>query len=131
MNSENERGVVVIDTAIAIMAIMIFSVLIIFLSTNNIVENIKLKKETMAAIYITEIFENIGRANYDDINIDNINSYVPQEVNDNYKVDITMQSDFAEVANYENIMKKVIVNLSYQIRGKTYTCSMERIKIKE
>ena len=42
------------------MAVMIFSSLIFAMIFNNAVENVKLKKETMAMIYITEIFETIG-----------------------------------------------------------------------
>ena len=116
---------------IAIIAITIFSTLIVSLMYKNVVENVKLKKETLAMIYITEIFENIGIEMYDNVTEDNISSLVPEEALKNYEVEITVTNDLNGVANNEQIMKKVTIKMSYEVDNKTYSCSMQRMKIKE
>lgn len=131
MKTKKESGLAGIDIIIAIIAVTIFSTLIISLMYSNVVENIKLKKETLAMIYITEIFENIGIETYDNITQENINNLVPSEVNDLYQVEMTITNQLEDVNNNEDIIKKVQVTLTYVIDNKTYTCTMERMKIKE
>ena len=126
MNIKKESGLAGIDTIIAVIAVILFSTLIIFLITNNSLENIKLAKESMAMIYMTEIFENIAIENYDNVTQGNINKFIPSDIQSDYKVDIN-------IVNYgeENIMKKINVTLTYGVGNKDYTCSMERFKTKE
>ena len=131
MKSKKNSGFVAVDMVVAILAIMIFSVLILALTRSNIIENVKLKKETLAMIYITETFENIGIATYDNVTLDNINNLVPQDARDNYLVEMNITTDLTAVDNNDNFMKKVTIKMSYEIGGKTYSCSMERMKIKE
>ena len=83
-------------------------------------------------IHITEIFENIGIESYENITEANIiNSLIPKDVKNNYGVEVSVTNYFPDIQNYEDIMKKVTVKLSYTIEDKQYTCSMERIKGKE
>ena len=131
MKVKKDNGLVGVDMIIAIIAITIFSTLIVSLMYKNVVENVKLKKETLAMIYITEIFENIGIEMYDNVTEDNISSLVPEEALKNYEVEITVTSDLDGVANNEQIMKKVTIKMSYEVDNKTYSCSMQRMKIKE
>lgn len=131
MKSKKNSGFVAVDMVVAILAIMIFSVLILALTRSNIIENVKLKKETLAMIYITETFENIGIVTYDNVTLDNINNLVPQDARDNYLVEMNITTDLTAVDNNDNFMKKVTIKMSYEIGGKTYSCSMERMKIKE
>lgn len=131
MKIKNEKGLAGVDVIIAIIAITIFSTLIISLMYNNVLENVKLKKETLATIYLTETFENIGIENYENITEENINSLVPQEARENYNVEMTVTNEFENVTNNEDIMKKVIVKMSYVVGNKSYSCSMQRMKVKE
>lgn len=131
MKIKKDKGLVGVDIIIAIIAITIFSTLIISLMYNNVIENVKLKRETLAMIYLTETFENIGIESYDNIIESNINNLVPKGARDSYQVEMTVTSDFDDVANNENIMKKITVKMSYEVGNKTYSCSMERMKIKE
>lgn len=131
MKVKKDNGLVGVDMIIAIIAITIFSTLIVSLMYKNVVENVKLKKETLAMIYITEIFENIGIEMYDNVTEDNISSLVPEEALKNYEVEITVTNDLNGVANNEQIMKKVTIKMSYEVDNKTYSCSMQRMKIKE
>lgn len=123
------KGIVGIDIIIAIIAVSIFSTLIFSLMYNNLVENVKLKKETLAMIYMTEIFENIAIADYDDITEQRIIRFVPGDVKNNYNVNIVISNEFEEIG--EDVLKKIQVTLSYTINNKTYSYSMERIKAKE
>lgn len=143
MKVKQEKGFTGIDVAIAIIAITLFSTLIVTLIYNNFLENTKLKKETLAMIYITEIFENVGiqsyekleNGNYEDIGnnsySDNIEKLVPLDITGKYKIDIAISEPFNNIDEKENILKKINVTLTYNINDKKYSCSMERMKIKE
>ena len=131
MKIKKDSGLVGVDMVIAIIAITILSTLIVSLMYNNVIENVKLKKETLAMIYITETFENIGIESYTNVTEDNINDLVPEDAINNYQVEMTVTTDFDDITNNEYIMKKVTLKLSYEVANKTYSCSMERIKIKE
>ena len=121
-----------IDMIIAIVVIIIFSTLMLSLITNNALENVKNAKESMAILYMTEIFENIAIADYKDVLQENVNNFIPQEVLNNYKVGIKINKDFEEIEDKEqDIVKKVYITLTYEIGDKKYSCSMERLKIKE
>ena len=143
MKLKKEKALAGVDVVIAVVAITIFSTLIISLISNNVIENVKLKKDSLAMIYITEIFENIGiesysnleNGDYEDIgNSDyntNIENLIPQEALDIYKVDLVITDQLEDVENNENIIKKIVVTLTYNVNNKNYTYSMERMKIKE
>ena len=131
MKIKKENGIAGVDMIIAIIALTIFSALIISLIYNNVIENVKLKQEALAMIYITEIFENIGIANYEEITEENINTLVPEQIRNSFKVIMNVTTDFEDVENNEGIMKKIEVELSYDITNKTYSYSMQRMKIKE
>lgn len=138
-----ENGLAGIDIIIATIALMLFSTLIVSMMYSNVMENVKLKKETLAMIYITEIFENIGIEDYSNLengSYENIgeNSYadvieniVPEEAKDEYQIDILITDELENVAENEDIMKKIEVTLTYEINNKKYTYSMERMKVKE
>ena len=143
MKIKKENGLAGVDLVIATIAIIAFSTIIVFLMYNNTMENIKLKKETLAMIYITEILENVGIENYlnlvngtyEDIKNNSYNSSIenllPSNMAEGYKVDITITNELKDVENNEDIIKKIIVTLTYSINNKNYTYSMERMKIKE
>ena len=143
MKLKKEKALAGVDVVIAVVAITIFSTLIISLISNNVIENVKLKKDSLAMIYITEIFENIGiesysnleNGDYEDIgNSDyntNIENLIPQEALDIYKVDLVITDQLEDLENNENIIKKIVVTLTYNVNNKNYTYSMERMKIKE
>ena len=140
MKIKKEKGLAGVDMVIAIIAIMIFSTLIISVMYNNVLENVKLKKETLAMIYLTEIFENVGIEPYDSqayngigeefTSITQENSLVSQEILDRYNVEMAVTTNLEGVSENQ-ILKKIKVRLTYVVGDKTYECSMERMKIKE
>lgn len=143
MKVKKENGLAGVDLVIATIAIIAFSTIIVFLMFNNTMENVKLKKETLAMIYMTEIFENVGiedysnlaNGNYEDINNNSydisIENLLPLNMQKGYKVDITITNELENVENNEDIIKKIVVTLTYSINNKDYTYSIQRMKIKE
>lgn len=130
MNIKKNSGLAGIDIVIAIIAIVIFTTLILALMYNNAMENIKIVKETLAMVYITEIFENIGIADFDEVTAGNENNFIPKEVNKNYEVNLKIEDEFEDLEK-QNIIKKINIIIKYEIGDKTYSCSAERLKAKE
>lgn len=131
MKIKNEKGFVGIDAAIAIIAVVVFSGLIISLMYNNFLENVKIKREALASIYLTEIFENIAVTDYGDITQDYVNGaesgIISNEIGEQgFTVNLTVTED-----DEEKITKKITATISYEVNDKKYEHTMERIKIKE
>lgn len=121
-----------IDMIIAVFSVIVFSVIILTLISNNVLENVKTTKETMAMIYMTEIFEKIGIADYDAVLEENKDSFVTEEILNNYEVEMEVTDTFENIEEKnEPILKKIKLTLKYEIGNKTYSCSMQRLKIKE
>lgn len=133
MKSNKEKGFVGIDMVLAILAIMIFSALIASLMYTNTLENLKVRRQTLATIYLTETLENIGIATYDEVIQENANNFVPENLEeDKYNIEITISDENDIIKNEEeNIIKKVVATISYELGNKNYQHSIERIKIKE
>ena len=113
----------------AIIAFMIFTPLIFGLIFNNAVENAKLEKEAMAMIYITDIFEKIGEKSYEYVTETQILAkLVSTEVRNKYHVEVNVQDIFKNSNNYEDIVKRITITLSYQVNGEIYSVTMKRIK---
>lgn len=117
-----------IDIIIAVVAIIIFSTLILSLITTNVTGNVKIAKETIAMIYMTEIFENIGTADYGNVTESNIDKFIPSNVSGDYEVEFKVTEHKPNSEADGEIMKKIELTLKYKIGDKTYECSMERLK---
>ena len=136
---KNNNGFVGVDMTIAVFAIIIFSTLIVSLMFNTFLENLKIKKEALATIYLTETLENVGIVNYDDITQENIDSgvinLIPPDIESyNYTMKIEVLTDSLSLSDAQKqtgIVKKVKATISYIIGNKNYQYIMERAKIKE
>lgn len=143
MKIRDNKGLAGVDMIIAIIAVMIFSTLIVSMMYSNVMENVKLKKETLAMIYITEIFENVGIENYDNLSVgsyedivantydDYIEGLIPEDLLEGYEVDVVIKNELEGVTTNEDILKKVQLTLTYEVGDKIFSSSMERMKIKE
>lgn len=137
MNIKSKKGFVGIDMTLAIVAVIIFSVLIIALLNNIFSHNLKVNKKALATVYLTETLENIGIAKYEDItqeNIDNkVINLIPQEaLEKGYTIDIKVDEKInLEDEETEDIFKKIKVTISYNVKNKNYEYYMERLKAKE
>ena len=126
----NKKGLTGVDISIAVIAIILFSSIILSLMYNVKLENLKIKAKIQANIYLTEIAEKIGVADYDDVTSENTNLF-PGEITDAYiaKIEVSKFSD--EDTSKEDIIKKVKITISYKIGNKTYEESLQRLKVKE
>ena len=133
MNIKDNKGFVLTDMVLAIIAIMIFSILIVSLMYNNSLENLKIKREALATIYLTETLENIGIANYSEVTEENIENLIPADaIEKKYNIELKIKdTELADTQKTEDIIKKVTATISYKVGNKDYTLSMERTKIKE
>lgn len=122
---KNKNGFVSVDMAVAIVSVMLFSVLIISLISSNTFGNVKIKKDTLAMLYLTETFENIGIADYQEVTEENISKFIPADLND-YTIEIAIEN-----IGVEDILKKIVGTINYKINNKEYRLSMERVKGKE
>ena len=136
MNLRNSKGFVGVDMTLAIVAVIIFSILIIALISNNLIENLKVNKKALATIYLTETLENIGIAKYEDITKDKIEhiaqNLIPKDsVEKGYTIKIELDESTSFGAEQtEDIVKKVKVTISYSVGNKKYEHYMERLKAK-
>ncbi len=127
---KSRKGFTGIDVSISIVAIIIFTSTILALMYNVKIENLKIKAQLLANIYLTETLENIGIAKYDDVTENNAN-LIP-EMSNTFKIEINVSKISDEDANKtEDILKRVKVIASYPIGNKTYHQEVQRMKIKE
>ena len=133
MKAKNSKGFVGVDMVVSVVAILAFSGLIVTLMYNNYLENVKIKKGALATIYLTEIFENVGIASFDEVTQSNVDNFIPAALTeDHYQVDITVNSYTpASSTTSQDIMKKINATITYTISNKEYKLTMERAKIKE
>lgn len=156
-NIKSQKGVTGLDIGVAIFIIIIFSSLIASLFYNISMINTSKKRNAIAAIYATEVLEEVGKMNYDEIseellkqhisekylNLENVNV---QDYNGNYEVNgytITM-----EVTKYnetygekdgipydnrykEDVIKIVNVKVEYKVGKNIDFIEISRIKTKE
>ena len=127
MKVKKSKGFVGIDMLVAIIAITLFSGLIVSLMYNNYLQNIKARRDALATIYLTEIFENVGIASFNEVTQENAQSFIPKDLAENkYEASITV-TPYSE--GNTNILKKVQAVISYNFNNKQYKYTMERNKI--
>ena len=139
MKMKKNEGFVAIDTVVAVIAIMIFSVLIVTLMHTNFMGDLKIRRETLATIYLTETLEKIGIAQYDEVTTENVKNFIPDNMEGNCNITIDIYEDVEEILGEKNnselekqgIIKKVVATFRYKLLDKSYEYAMERIKMKE
>ena len=67
MSINSKKFFVNVYMILAIIAIIVFSVLIVALMSNSLVEVLKINKKALATIYLTEMLENIAILEYEDV----------------------------------------------------------------
>lgn len=131
MKIKSNKGFVGIDMVLSILAIMIFSIIIVSMMYNNFLENLKINRQALAIVYLTETLENVGIATYEEVTQNNIDdgtiNLFPSDI-ENTGYNINMVVENLELS--EDIIKKVTATISYKLGNKTYEHSMERIKAK-
>ena len=137
MSINSKKGFVGVDMILAIIAVIVFSVLIVALTNNSLIEVLKINKKALATIYLTEMLENIAILEYEDVTEEKIKAMseelIPEELDElGYRIKIQINEyENNEENEKKNIFKKVKVTISYGISNKNYEYSMERLKVKE
>lgn len=130
---KKESGFTGIDITIAIIAVVLFTSIILSLMYNVKYQNLKQVYKLTANIYLTETLENIGIADYDNvISTDSSkNTELIPELSNIFteKIDVEKISD--QDNTKEDLVKKVTVTISYKIGNKTYEEVTQRLKIKQ
>lgn len=130
---KKESGFTGIDITIAIIAVVLFTSIILSLMYNVKYQNLKQVYKLTANIYLTETLENIGIADYDNVisTDSSINTELIPELSNMFteKIDVEKISD--QDNTKEDLVKKVTVTISYKIGNKTYEEVTQRLKIKQ
>lgn len=128
---KNNRGFTQADIVIAVVAIIVFTSVILALMYNVKLENTKLKGKILASIYLTETLENVGIADYDSVTEENKEQLTP-EMTDVFDSKVSVSKIIDEdTTKTEDIIKKVKVTITYKIGNKIYEESAQRLKVKE
>ena len=128
---KREKGLAGVDVSIAIVAVVIFTSIILSLMYNVRVENRKITMKTLATLYLVETLENVGIANYDDVTEANADKLLPSSMPEDYSGAVTVQEYSEEETEKDNLIKTVSVTISYKLGANTYEETIQRLKIKE
>ena len=127
---KDNKGFTQTDIVISIIAVMLFKTIILSVMINVKNSNAKLKAKSIANIYMTEILENIGIAQYEDVTEENKSKFIP-EMTKAFETQINVTKVSDEDSKKEDEIKKVEVKITYKIGNKTYEENAKRLKVKE
>ena len=127
---KDNKGFTQPDIVISIIAVMLFTTIILSVMINVKNSNAKLKAKSIANIYMTEILENIGIAQYEDVTEENKSKFIP-EMTKAFETQINVTKVSDEDSKKEDEIKKVEVKITYKIGNKTYEENAKRLKVKE
>ena len=127
---KDNKGFTQTDIVISIIAVMLFTTIILSVMINVKNSNAKLKAKSIANIYMTEILENIGIAQYEDVTEENKSKFIP-EMTKAFETQINVTKVSDEDSKKEDEIKKVEVKITYKIGKKTYEENAKRLKVKE
>ena len=127
---KDNKGFTQTDIVISIIAVMLFTTIILSVMINVKNSNAKLKAKSIANIYMKEILENIGIAQYEDVTEENKSKFIP-EMTKAFETQINVTKVSDEDSKKEDEIKKVEVKITYKIGNKTYEENAKRLKVKE
>lgn len=125
---KEKKAFTAVDTILAIIIIIIFTTIVVSLMYNVRIENNILKLKMIANIHIIETLENISIAEYDEVTTDNFLLF-PTDMASEFEKSIEVTDVYHEDSTREDIIKKVIVTISYKINDKTYEEKAEILKV--
>lgn len=125
---KEKKAFTAVDTILAIIIIIIFTTIVVSLMYNVKIENNILKLKMIANIHIIETLENISIAEYDEVTTDNFLLF-PTNMAPEFEKSIEVTDVYQEDSTREDIIKKVIVTISYKINDKIYEEKAEILKV--
>lgn len=145
---KNSNGFAASDALIAIIIITLFTGIIATLSYNIYLSNTSLKRMSKANNYIVDIFEYIDKLYYEDVNVENLLSYVNEKYNSTevqavnnqdtlvqapFKIIIKVQKYNEITGNEEklDLIKEITVTVKYKLGNREQSIEMKRNKNRE
>lgn len=146
---KNNKGLTGADAILAIALIILFSGIIATISYNIYITSNSLKRSSQAIEYITSIFENAKKMDYEDV----IKEKLVQEFNEDYcdkacayysegedkkddkpykvKISVEKYNEQEENKDKKDLIKEIKVTVKYKLGTKEQTIEMKTVKTKE
>ena len=124
----NNKGITGIDLTIGIIVLSLFTGVIVSLMLNAYRTSVEIKKSANAMAYATIILEKVDEKSFDYVN-DGFVAYLENlgEVDIDEDYTITFNTEVLE----EDLFKKAIITVSYDVNGEQKEITINKLKIKE
>lgn len=134
MKIREEKGITGIDVATGIVIFIIASTVILELYYQIYVHTVSIKIHETAIGYITEIFESIDLAQYDDVDtVEEIeNNIIKDTIKSPYQYQVEIDKYSEDVPESKDLVERITIKISYNINEKeNRSFEMNKIKIRE
>ena len=124
----DNKGVSGIDLAISLIIIAIFSGVIAMLMANMYRTSIEIQRSANAMAYATIVLEKVDEKSFEEIEddfVEKLKSSGEFSMDDSYSINFS--TDILE----ENLFKKIVVKINYEIGGEQKSITINKLKIKE
>lgn len=127
----NNKGVTGIDLVLSITILVIFSGTIIGIMSSIYKISQEIEKSANAMSYATIILEKVDEKSYEEVTSDFVTNLINNneiKISDDYSVTFSVTPAGEE---NEDLVKKVNVNVTYNVNGKDKSIIINKLKIKE
>lgn len=124
----DNKGVTGIDLTIAIIVLSIFAGLIATLMSSIYKNSIEIQKSANAMAYATIVLEKVDEKSFNEIDENFVTKLINNgevDIDSNYTINLSTED------LEEDLLKKVIVQVSYDINGEQRAMIINKLKIKE
>jgi len=124
----DNKGVSGIDLAISLIIIAIFSGVIAMLMANMYRTSIEIQKSANAMAYATIVLEKVDEKSFEEIEDDFVEKL---KSSGEFSMDDSYSMNFSTDILEENLFKKIVVKINYEIGGEQKSITINKLKIKE
>lgn len=124
----DNKGVTGVDLSISLIIIAIFSGIIVMLMANMYRTSIEIQRSANAMAYATIVLEKVDEKPFEEIEddfVEKLKSSGEFSMDDSYSINFS--TDILE----ENLFKKIVVKINYEIGGEQKSITINKLKIKE
>lgn len=124
----DNKGVTGVDLAISLIIIAIFSGVIAMLMANMYRTSIEIQKSANAMAYATIVLEKVDEKSFEEIEDDFVEKL---KSSGEFSMDDSYSMNFSTDILEENLFKKIVVKINYEIGGEQKSITINKLKIKE
>lgn len=124
----DNKGVTGVDLAISLIIIAIFSGVIAMLMANMYRTSIEIQKSANAMAYATIVLEKVDEKSFEEIEDDFVEKL---KSSGEFSMDDSYSMNFSTDILEENLFKKIVVKINYEIGGEQISITINKLKIKE